>query len=91
MSQPLVTAKCSCCPGLLVPFSPCRQAALRVLRLTQTRASPQAATGVPVSQISDGQVQATSAAPATYTGAAVAHQAPAGFFVAGLAGALALL
>jgi Yeast PIR protein repeat len=52
---------------------------------------PQAATGVPVTQISDGQVQATTAAaPATYTGAA-SHQAPAGFFVAALAGAIALL
>lgn len=37
------------------------------------------------------QEQAIYPAPATYTGAAVAHNVPAGFFVAGLAGAIALL
>ena len=37
------------------------------------------------------QEQANSPAPANYTGAAVAHNAPAGFLVAGLAGAIALL
>ena len=37
------------------------------------------------------EAQATSPAPATYTGAAVAHNVPTGFIVAGLAGAMALI
>ena len=37
------------------------------------------------------QAQSTSPAPATFTGAAVAYHAPAAFFIAGLAGAIALL